>query len=390
MLLWIKEISVVLNEWQDIFGEDNVIIEYAHFSYQRCTAWFGSPLDADWPCRVVQGPYSGCQRQRLLKSYYIILHSALTDTPARLATLGHEIYHRVTWKRPGLSRSGWVDEMLACHTSQRLLQARGYSNFAARIEKRHRQSPIKLSIPLYQTARRKRRLLGFRASAYPDGFGSTAICLGAALDSLVGWKAMCRLVECASWSEWLQTLPEPRRSPALFLLDALPSVQPALDVECSLEKDMRNLDAKTRAAFGISLFYLGNYTDASLQCRWAAEQDPTYSTPYSHLGQIYADQGQDEEAIQAYREAVKREPDSVTDHSNMGLLLEKIGHKEEALSELQTAASLKPSSPKIRYHLACVLLGIGRKDDAIREWQWVAEQEDPMASAARTRLAELS
>jgi Flp pilus assembly protein TadD len=76
---------------------------------------------------------------------------------------------------------------------------------------------------------------------------------------------------------------------------------------------------------------------------------------YSASAGFLMEQGQEEEAITAFRQALRVNPASATDHANLGLLLVRMGSLEEAITQYGCAMDLQPDHPEWRADLAWIL-----------------------------------
>jgi tetratricopeptide (TPR) repeat protein len=82
-----------------------------------------------------------------------------------------------------------------------------------------------------------------------------------------------------------------------------------------------------------------NYGDAEREFRLALA-DPAYPTPekvYLNLGVMYAEQGRDDEALEALRRAVGIDPKYFMAHFQLASVLERIGNLLEAVREYEVA-----------------------------------------------------
>ncbi|MEG3841580.1 tetratricopeptide repeat protein, partial [Microcoleus sp. herbarium14] len=90
------------------------------------------------------------------------------------------------------------------------------------------------------------------------------------------------------------------------------------------------------------------------------------SNLYLHLGEIFQDQNQLEEASNSYERAVHAQPDSIRAHLQLGMALRSQGKVDQAFSCCQRALEIDPNSAIAYYRLADIFLTQGKRDDALR------------------------
>jgi Flp pilus assembly protein TadD len=105
--------------------------------------------------------------------------------------------------------------------------------------------------------------------------------------------------------------------------------------------------------------------------REAVRLRPDDSRALISLGNVLAEQGKDNEALQAYREAVRLEPDKALPHSSLGVALaaqqtpaKAIAAYPEAIAELHKAIRLDPDDFRSYLNLNWVLGSLGKNDEA--------------------------
>ncbi len=94
----------------------------------------------------------------------------------------------------------------------------------------------------------------------------------------------------------------------------------------------------------------------------AAELDPEFSDAPLHLGNLYADQGRNPEAIQVYQQAIDRQPDLADAHYRLAQALARTGEKGRAKQEFaiyetlhkQQAAEAERQNAEIRQFLDAI------------------------------------
>ncbi len=110
-------------------------------------------------------------------------------------------------------------------------------------------------------------------------------------------------------------------------------------------------------------------------------QRPLNPHPYIQIGNILADQGQDEPAIALYQRALQLDPYDTVAMSNLGAVLLRTGHVRQAISLAHRAVELRPGLHQSQYGLGNALIaggfherGLGHLREAVR-----LNAEDPRA-----------
>gem|GEM_PF-352562 len=85
----------------------------------------------------------------------------------------------------------------------------------------------------------------------------------------------------------------------------------------------------------------------------------------TNLGIEFSRNGQNEEALEAYKKALELSPKYVTAQYGLGNTLSELGRTEEAVVAYKKAMELNPVDVNIRSALVNVLLDIGRKEEAV-------------------------
>ena len=96
------------------------------------------------------------------------------------------------------------------------------------------------------------------------------------------------------------------------------------------------------------------YFEQAIEVYRALTQLPTYYTrdrnnlfiAWDHLGYLYAQLGETEEAIHANLQALEYDPNSYNNHKNLALLYQEQGRLEEAIAAAQKALDLAPEDEK--------------------------------------------
>ena len=103
------------------------------------------------------------------------------------------------------------------------------------------------------------------------------------------------------------------------------------------------------------------------------------ATAHSDLGQAFAREGRQNEALAEYREALRIEPNSADTRNNLATLLDEMGKPDEALAEYRRSLRLDPFDVPANINLGMVLVQLGRLDEAIQQYTQTArlDPENP-------------
>jgi hypothetical protein len=183
--------------------------EYADRAYTSCVGWFGPPPDEHWRYEIVRAPQRACAvKSWLHRRYVLYIPSEYKKIEQQCATVGHEMYHRVTMRRRGLRELAWVDELVAFLAAERLLGEQGMEGYALQRMKRRLAATPRLPVTeLHKVTMRRRFRAGALSTVYPPGFYEGIWDVGSRLAGLVDWNCICNLVTCAGWHEWLRSVP---------------------------------------------------------------------------------------------------------------------------------------------------------------------------------------
>jgi hypothetical protein len=192
-------------------GIDASLYSVAETAYEYHVKHFGPPKDPTWKFEIVTAPYAGMARDPFRRMYILTVREYDARPEQRLASVVHEVYHRITSRRIGLHKYLWVDEMLAFLSVHHFLCEHGLQNYAEDYLKLCYVQPKRLDIDTIKNLRRRPSFLGLLRSQYPPHFTSSIAVLATTMETIVGWTNMCNLVHCRSWREWLAAIPEKRR-----------------------------------------------------------------------------------------------------------------------------------------------------------------------------------
>jgi hypothetical protein len=136
-------------------GQDSEYLSFANFALAELTAWFGRPSDADTPFEIIIYHRSVQSYDPLRRRYALFIRKREQPEPM-LGTIAHEMFHRVTCrgKRTGLHKAVWIDEVLACSASRKVLEKSGRHEYVETLVKEAMRSPTRLTISELAKVRR--------------------------------------------------------------------------------------------------------------------------------------------------------------------------------------------------------------------------------------------
>jgi hypothetical protein len=111
---------------------------------------------------------------------------------------------------------------------------------------------------------------------------------------------------------------------------------------------------------------------------------PKFPDAWHNLGDVLADQGRLEEAVEAYQTAINNRSTPLT-YKNMGSVLARLGRWPEAIRAYDTYLKVYSFDVQMRYLLAYAMVMGGDFDSAIAEFEKVI-QIDPQYKDAAVRL----
>ncbi len=193
---------------------DPDLLAYAAFAQRICGADFGEPSDADCPVFLWRGIRPECVYEPVDGCYEIYL-KVNSDPLTTWLQLGHEIFHRVAGEGRVFH---WTHEMFACLISVRLLNQRGFTEYADLVTERYQAESRLCSFTQLVRAD------PWSGASYPDGYYGRAFVVGIELCQAVGYRALCllaRLLNHAAVPDvpaWLESLPLTERNAAKFVL----------------------------------------------------------------------------------------------------------------------------------------------------------------------------
>ena len=94
--------------------------------------------------------------------------------------------------------------------------------------------------------------------------------------------------------------------------------------------------------------------DAIFQLEKAVQLDPDFALAHSRLGDVYREQGQYDQAANAYESACRLDPWAFPDHLNLGQVYKILERFSDAIRVLRRACQLRPDNASANYTLgAC-------------------------------------
>jgi tetratricopeptide (TPR) repeat protein len=107
------------------------------------------------------------------------------------------------------------------------------------------------------------------------------------------------------------------------------------------------------------------YSEAELNYKLAARQDPNDARAQLGLGNVYLDQGRFQDAVAAYQQALKVKPDYSDAYQPLSYALAQLGRFPEAADTLKQALAFDPDNAEIYNNLAFAYAHAERYPEAI-------------------------
>lgn len=169
----------------------------------------------------------------------------------------------------------------------------------------------------------------------------------------------------------------PRALEGLKALDAVGARQPLKrDDVAFLEREFARLN-QLRATGHPKAFAEG--------VRALSQQYPGVSAVKNALGTVFAEAGDHEAAIVAYRDALRLEPIKADARNNLGISLCRLGRIEEGIAEYKRAIADKPDYAFAYNNIGNALQALRRHDEAV-EWHRKAIEISPDQPAPHANL----
>ncbi len=160
----------------------------------------------------------------------------------------------------------------------------------------------------------------------------------------------------------------------------------------ALERHQRDKDkAITWDNLGNVYAAQGEVEEAIAAYRWATILNSRYAPPWHGLGDIYSAQSRDEEALKAYLKAIDLDPTAPWPHNNLALVYERRGEYQQAIRSYQQALEhhTDDRGRSISWrNLGDVYRALGRHDEAIAVYQRAARLE-PQDARPHNSLGDL-
>ena len=127
------------------------------------------------------------------------------------------------------------------------------------------------------------------------------------------------------------------------------------------------------------------YKDPETLWQATVARNPDCWMAYEHLGQIFRDKGQFEQAVGHYQKALEIQPADAIAHNNLGEVLVRAGHMDKAMFHFQTALQLKPDYASPHNNVGNILFQMGRTGAALAHYRQALESR-PDYPDARNNL----
>jgi tetratricopeptide (TPR) repeat protein len=139
--------------------------------------------------------------------------------------------------------------------------------------------------------------------------------------------------------------------------------------------------AEEWALTGSSLEENGQLDEAEQAFAESRQADPRSALGWDGLGRVRGRQQRWDEAAAAFHEAISLDPDYRRSHYHLGLVYERQGRPEEAERELSAALAISPFYPLCEQELGAVRLSRGDLDGAEKAYQRLLQREPRTAGA---------
>lgn len=111
------------------------------------------------------------------------------------------------------------------------------------------------------------------------------------------------------------------------------------------------------------------YSEAEIQYRLAAREDPNDARAHAGLGNVYLDQGRFKNAVDSYQQAIKVQVDYVPAYQPLGYSLARLNRHAEAIDIFRQVMQYDPDNAEIYNNLAFTLVHAGRYPEAVEAGQ---------------------
>ncbi len=136
---------------------------------------------------------------------------------------------------------------------------------------------------------------------------------------------------------------------------------------------------------GFSFSANGQDQKALQYFKQATRNDPNSTTAWYGLGYCYAGKNSHNDAIAAYKEAIRTDPTNEISHFHLGNYYQKLGRLDEAIESFQKVVHINPEFEAAYFNLGVIYSKIGRLTDGKEAFQNVV-RINPEASKAHYNI----
>jgi tetratricopeptide (TPR) repeat protein len=111
------------------------------------------------------------------------------------------------------------------------------------------------------------------------------------------------------------------------------------------------------------------YSEAEIEYKLAAREDPNDPRAHAGLGNVYLDQGRFKNAVDAYQQAIQVQADYVPAYQPLGYSLARLNRHGEATDVFKQALQYDPGNAEIYNNMAFTLVHAERYPEAIEAGQ---------------------
>jgi len=285
------------------FKNEEFFHDYAVAGYSHCCDWLGKPPDPEWTFKLIPWHRSMCARDSLNHRYLLMICDS-DGSEAICRRIGHEMYHRVTWRRSGLRSQLWTNEMLACAVSDHIMNLHGMENYVHAAEQVC-VSSNKLDTVRLRNIHSPRRLgeITRTSTSYPQDFGRDLIRLANALMALCGWESFVALGTKPTLADWMCEM-SPQLQHAVNAV--LGFEEPKMEL-ISADLEAQFLHYKT---FGRALYWIGEFHYAVEGLQIARDRRPSDAETHLYLANALWYANRRQEAMHTLRRGLKIVPSS--------------------------------------------------------------------------------
>jgi len=114
---------------------------------------------------------------------------------------------------------------------------------------------------------------------------------------------------------------------------------------------------------------LGHYEEAIESYKQAISDKPDYTEASYKLGTVYAELGRYEEAIESYKQVIRSKPDYAEVQYSLGFSYAKLYLHKEAIKSLKQAIQIRPDYAEAHHILGLMYLIPGNKNAALEQYE---------------------